>query len=186
MQERSVRVVRAGTKSARLRVEQDEVVLYVPFHTAEETVKAILRRHRRWIANRQAQLTQMQSTARERPPFAPEELEKLRQDARRVIAARVAYYAPLVGVYCPRITIRFQKTRWGSCSAKGNLSFNGLLLLAPEGTLDAVVVHELCHLRRMDHSPQFYGEVLRVMPDYKEHHDWLKRHGRELLSRLPK
>ena len=83
------------------------------------------------------------------------------------------------------ITIRNQRTRWGSCSAKGNLNFNCLLCLAPPGVLDAVVVHELCHRLEMNHSKRFYEEVLRVYPDYYKDHGWLKEHGSELLGRLP-
>ena len=107
-----------------------------------------------------------------------------RQRAKAVIPARAAYFAPLVGVDYGRITIRSQRTRWGSCSAKGDLSFNCLLLLAPPEVLDGVVVHELCHRREPNHSPRFYAEVLRVLPDYRAGEKWLKENGHLLLARL--
>lgn len=84
-----------------------------------------------------------------------------------------------------RITIRHQKTRWGSCSREGNLNFNCLLMLAPEEVRDYIVVHELCHLLHMDHSPEFWSEVERVIPKYKQANNWLKKNGSLLMARLP-
>ena len=110
------------------------------------------------------------------------EIDELMKEAKKVIPERVAFFAPLVGVTPGRITIRCQKSRWGSCSAKGNLNFNCLLMLAPEEVMDSVVVHELCHLKQMNHSKRFYDEVLRVMPDYRTRQKWLKEHGAELLK----
>ena len=117
------------------------------------------------------------------PKLTPEELHNLAQQALKVIPARAAYYATLIGVTYGRITIRSQTSRWGSCSSKGNLNFNCLLMLAPPEVLDSVVVHELCHRREMNHSQKFYAEVLRVFPTYRTQEKWLKEHGGELLKR---
>ena len=78
-----------------------------------------------------------------------------------------------------RITIREQKTRWGSCSSKGNLNFNWKLIRMPQEILDYVVVHELAHRMEMNHSPRFYRIVASVLPDYKIRERWLKAHGGE-------
>ena len=96
-----------------------------------------------------------------------EELRALSDKAREVIAARVAYYAPRIGVTYGKITIRRQRTRWGSCSSRGGLSFNCLLMLAPPEALDSVVVHELCHRKEMNHSDRFYAGALGMsgLPD---------------------
>lgn len=102
-----------------------------------------------------------------------------------VIPEKVRHYAPLVGVDYGRITIRNQRTRWGSCSSKGNLNFNYLLMLLPDDVIDSVVVHELCHRKHMNHSPQFYAEVERVFPEYKSSNKWLNENGGIYLSRLP-
>ena len=84
-----------------------------------------------------------------------------------------------------KVTIRHQKTRWGSCSSKGTLNFNALLMLAPEDVRDYVVVHELCHLLHMDHSSAFWAEVQRAMPHYKKPYNWLKQNEVALMARLP-
>ena len=102
----------------------------------------------------------------------------------RVIPERVRYYAPLVGVTYGKVTIRNQRTLWGSCSAKGNLSFNCLLMLCPPEVIDSVVVHELCHRKEMNHSERFYAEVLRVFPEYRKWDRWLKKNGRSIRNRM--
>ena len=81
-----------------------------------------------------------------------------------------------------RITIRDQKSRWGSCSGKGNLNFNWRLILAPEEVLDYVVVHELAHRLEMNHSVRFWGHVERVLPDYKDRRLWLRKNGDGLMQ----
>ena len=89
-----------------------------------------------------------------------------------------------MGVSYGRITIRSQHTRWGSCSAKGNLNFNCLLMLTPPEILDYVVVHELCHRKEMNHSARFWAEVARVIPGYEASKNWLKDNGSALIARM--
>ena len=115
-----------------------------------------------------------------------EDLADLKRKAVPLFAERAALYAPRVGmrgVTYGRITIRCQRTRWGSCSSRGNLNFNLLLLLAPPEVLDYVVVHELCHLLHMDHSAAFWRDVGRVLPEYRQQEKWLKKNGRLLMKR---
>ena len=89
-------------------------------------------------------------------------------------------FARLMGVSYRNITIREQKTRWGSCSSEKNLNFNWKLILAPPEVLDYVVVHELCHLKEMNHSKAFWDEVGKVMPEYETYKLWLKENGWKL------
>ena len=114
-------------------------------------------------------------------PRVPQELA---DKALIVIPERVKEYAPKVGVTYGRITIRNQRTRWGSCSSKGNLNFNCLLMLFPDEVIDYVVVHELCHRKHMNHSAAFYAEVARVFPEYRKYQKWLKENGGLYLARL--
>lgn len=108
-------------------------------------------------------------------------LEKRYRDAaKEYIPKRVEYYHQFTGGHYERITIRDQKSRWGSCSGNGTLSFNFRLMLAPPRVLDYVVVHELCHLTHMNHSKEFWTMVESILPDYKEHRKWLKENGHTL------
>lgn len=96
------------------------------------------------------------------------------------IRERLNYFVPRVGRMPGRVTIREQKTRWGSCSRKGNLNFNWKLIMAPPQALDYVVVHELCHLYEFNHSPRFWALVAGQLPDYEVWRQWLKTHTDDL------
>ena len=104
---------------------------------------------------------------------------RYRNAAREVFTNRVEYYHRFTGGHYTSITIRDQKTRWGSCSSRGTLSFNYRLIYGPAGPLDYVVVHELCHLTHMNHSKDFWNMVERIMPDYRIYKQWLREHGQE-------
>ena len=117
----------------------------------------------------------------------PEEIQRLkvmderfRKAAKEYFPKRVSHYHALTGGTYHKITIRDQKTRWGSCSSNGTLSFNYRLMYAPPRVLDYVVVHELCHLTHMNHSKDFWNMVASIMPEYKTYRQWLKEHGKEL------
>ncbi len=100
-----------------------------------------------------------------------------KKQANLVINERINFYASMIGIELAKIRIKEQKHRWGSCSEKGNLNFNWHLVMAPEQVIDYVIIHELCHLKRMDHSPVFWGLVEALMPDYKNRRRWLKKYG---------
>ena len=117
--------------------------------------------------------------------FTPEQIQLLAMRAKGALPPRVEHYAKQMGLSYGRITIRSQHSRWGSCSGKGNLNFNCLLMLTPLEVWDYVIVHELCHLRQMNHSPAFWAEVEAVLPDYRQQKKWLKENGSALIARLP-
>ena len=119
-----------------------------------------------------------------KPKTNTELIEALKKQAKVVIPEKVKHYAPIVGVDYGRITIRCQRTRWGSCSSKGNLNFNCLLMLMPDEVIDSVVVHELCHRKQMNHSAAFYSEINKVFPAYKQCQKWLKENGGTIMRKI--
>lgn len=176
-------VIRSNRKTVGIEYRDGRVILRAPLRVPESELRRIAEEKRGWIekqirreAARRAQLSDI-------APLTPDELRALARQAVSVIPPRVAYYAELLGVTYGRITVRAQRTRWGSCSPDGNLSFNCLLMLTPAEVLDSVIVHELCHRLEMNHSPRFYAAVARVMPDYAARHAWLKEHSAALLRR---
>ncbi len=154
------------------RLPEREIVRFL------EEKAAVIAKH---VQRQQARSRQLGSLT----PFTPEEMAEITAEAKRRFPERTAHFAALLGVTYGRITIRSQKTRWGSCSASGALSFNCLLVQAPPEVLDSVVVHELCHRIHPNHSAAFYAEIARVFPDYARCHAWLKENGAALLRRLP-
>ena len=119
------------------------------------------------------------------PQLSGEELNALKKAARKDLTARVEAFAAQMGVSYGRISIRHQKSKWGSCSSSGNLNLNCLLMLTPEFVRDYVVVHELSHRRHMNHSPAFWAEVARILPDYKSARAWLRENGTAVMDRNP-
>ena len=114
-----------------------------------------------------------------------EELAALKKEARVVLTELTEEYAGAYGFKYSRISIRAQKSRWGSCSRDGNLNYNCLLMLAPESVQRYVVVHELCHLREMNHSRRFWELVEINCPNWRKERRWLKENGEALIMRLP-
>ncbi|MBW8186577.1 M48 family metallopeptidase [Shewanella nanhaiensis] len=102
-------------------------------------------------------------------------------NALRKIKEKVRRYSKVMGLEPKSIDIKTFKSRWGSCSPKGELDFNWVIVMAPNRVVDYVVIHELCHLKQLDHSPKFWKEVERVMPDYAEHKEWLKVNSGKLV-----
>lgn len=173
------RLIRSDRKSICLHITPDgQLEVRAPRHLPEARVREFVLSKERWI---QKHLQGRVSL----PVFTVEELRAFADRAVKMIPERVAYYAPLVGVNYGRITIRNQKTRWGSCSGSGNLNFNCLLVLMPPAVVDYVVIHELCHRKEMNHSSKFWAEVAKVCPNYEESRLWLKKNGNDLIARLP-
>lgn len=177
-------IIRSDRRTLALTLKDGELVVRAPRRVSERDIERFVEEHRSWIEKQMDREARQRRSAEALPPIGEKELAAMYGEARRVIPERVAYYAPLVGVTYGRVTVRCQKTRWGSCNAKGDLNFNCLLMLAPREVLDSVVVHELCHRKEMNHSARFYGEVLRVFPEYHRCHGWLRENGGGLIKRM--
>ena len=180
-----MQIIRRNRKTMGLELKADgELLVRVPYAVTDEQARKFVERHKRWIANKRKKLNDRANEADQAEKFTFAQVQELADKALKYIPERVAFYAPKVGVDYGRITIRNQKTRWGSCSSKGNLNFNCLLMLTPPEVIDYVVVHELCHRKEMNHSKQFWSEVEKILPDYKKQEKWLKNEGSLLMKRM--
>ncbi len=175
-------LIRTSRKTLAIQITRDnQIVVRAPKRISKKQILQFVVEHEDWILKKQAEL---QRTAEElqregvgMTPWKAQEEKAYRQQAARILGERAAFFARKMGVSYKRITIRGQKTRWGSCSSKGNLNFNWKLMLCPGKIQDYVVVHELAHLKEMNHSPAFYAEIEKILPDYRERIRWLKRYG---------
>lgn len=177
-------LIRSRRKTLCIEIREGRLLVRAPFAASEAEIRSFLERKSAWIRTRLEQSVAREEAKKNVRRLSADELRLLADQASALFPQRVSRYAGLLGVSWNRITIRAQRTRWGSCSSKGNLNFNCLLMLAPREALDSVVVHELCHRKFMNHSPAFYAEVLRVFPDYRKWDRWLKENGPALLARL--
>lgn len=180
-----VTVIRSNRKTVAIQVNSDlSVTVRAPRSVSEKDIEEILKKKEAWISKHIEKIkkTKERLEAESTEKLTREKVIALAEEALKVIPARVEYFAKVIGVTYGKITIRNQKTRWGSCSSKGNLNFNCLLMLAPPEVLDYVVVHELCHRKQMNHSKAFWLEVEKVLPDYKEARKWLKEDGSQMIT----
>lgn len=99
------------------------------------------------------------------------------REAAKIVEKNVSYYSDFLGRWPKKVRLKQQKTRWGSCGVNENIYINWLLVLAPPGVLEYVVVHELCHLFHRNHGKRFWQKVAACMPQYKEQEKWLSQHG---------
>lgn len=181
----SVRIERSRRRSIVLSVNSKaEVILKVPYRTTNAEINRILFERQDWIRTHVARVRSARASAGTLAPLTDEELRQLSHQAARYIPPRVAMYAERIGVSYGRITIRHQRTRWGSCSTKGNLNFNCLLMLTSPEVIDYVIVHELCHRKEMNHSARFWALVASILPDYAQQKRWLREHGGVIIGRL--
>lgn len=181
-----VNIIRSDRKTLSIQLKTGEIIARAPLRMKDKEIYSFIESKKSWIEKNLAKIDERHKALDEVQPFTEKEIKALAEKAKVIIPERVRYYAPKVGVTYNRITIRCQRTRWGSCSSKGNLNFNCLLALLPIEVIDSVVIHELCHRKHMNHSPQFYAEIDKVFPEYKKWHKWLSDNGGVYMGRLPK
>ena len=174
-----IQVIRSARKSIGLEIKAGgEVFARIPARLSDRELKRFLQEHKGWIFDK-LRLSRERKENR-KSVEAPRMEEMTAAEIARMkerFLERVRHYSGLMGITFGRITVRNQKTRWGSCSEKGNLNFNYLLYFLPKELLDYVVVHELAHRRHMNHSGEFWAEVGKYFPEYKECRKKLKKIG---------
>ena len=179
-----VHVIKSSRKTISIELKTDEILVRAPKRMCDAEIQAVIAKKRSWIEKHYSVMQERQNNFKQLAPYTKEELNELTEKARTIIPQKVKTYAERIGTDYGHITIRHQRTRWGSCSSKGNLNFNCLLMLFPDEVIDSVVVHELCHRKHMNHSAAFYREVETVFPQYHVCQKWLKENGAAYLYRL--
>ena len=156
-----------------LRVDHDgRVRVTIPRGGSRREAEAFAARHGRWIERQRARVTA--------PAIAVDERAQLRQRAREELPVRLLALAAPLGLRVARVSIRNQRTRWGSCGRDGHITLNWRLLLMPDWVRDYVLIHELMHLRRLDHSPAYWRLVAAACPHYQDARNWLRANGPSL------
>ena len=173
-------VVHSGRRTIAIQIQRDgRVVVRAPYAATAEDIRRVVDSHRDWVEKTVRR--QQEQLAASPPEPTAREMEELARQGREYLPRRVAYWAARMDVMPTGLHITAARTRWGSCSSRGTLSFNWKLYLTAPECLDYVVVHELCHLVHMDHSPDFWAEVERIMPDYHTWKKWLRDNGDTLV-----
>jgi predicted metal-dependent hydrolase len=159
-----------------LRVRPDGTLrVTIPRGGSRAEAIAFVARHLPWVAR------ERERVEAQRASVPPEREAELRNQAAQQLIPRLHELAAQLGLTVGRVSIRNQRSRWGSCSRNGAISLNYRLVLMPSHVADYVLIHELMHLQQQNHGPRFWRLVERACPDYRESERWLRRHGRSLF-----
>lgn len=183
----NIEIIKSKRKTLTIEINKDlQIIVRAPLFVSNREIQKFIVEKSVWIEKsiEKIKMRNEQEKQNALPEFTKKEVQNLVNMARECIPKRVEHYAKIMSVEYNKISIKKMTSRWGSCSAKGNLSFNCLLMLCPEEVLDYVVVHELCHLKEMNHSKRFWSLVEHFCPEYEQYKKWLKEHGNELISVL--
>lgn len=176
-------IIRSNRKTLGIEVTKEgKVLVRAPYFLPLQEIEKIVKKKELWIMKKILEINQQKFDRQQSGTGEPteERIRFLTAQARNEIPGRVKYFAEQMQVSYGRICIRHQKTRWGSCSSKGNLNFNCMLMAMPKEIQDYVIVHELCHRKEMNHSEEFWKEVEAVLPDYRVRKKWLRDYGNQV------
>lgn len=169
---RKYTLIRSNRRSLALQIRAGELIVRAPMGIKKDYIDQFVLRKEDWIS-RHLELQKARAAAHPEP----DEAEKARLEAlaREKLPGRVAHFSALTGLKPAGIKISGAKTRFGSCSSRGSICFSWRLMAYPEEAIDYVVLHELCHLRHMNHGREFYGLIQRYMPDWRQRRELLKK-----------
>ncbi|MEX2405642.1 MAG: M48 family metallopeptidase [Candidatus Paceibacterota bacterium] len=173
--------LRKSKRARRMRLAvycDGSVIVTAPFDLKEGVTERFVREKTDWLLSKIAYFKQFRGKPVAR--YSHEDYVKYKTKAYDIVCERVEYFNNIYGYNFNQINIKNQKTRWGSCSKKGNLNFNYKLLFLPEKVRDYIVVHELCHLKEFNHSRKFWNLVAKTFPDHREIKAELRKHSMEL------
>ncbi len=178
-------IIRSKRKTIALQIADDgQLIIKAPLKYPVKDIVSFIEKKEKWIKTHIDKVQQLNCELEQLQAFTEQDINNMADKALAVIPERVRFYAEKLGVKYGRITIRNQRTKWGSCSSKGNLNFNCLLMATPPEVLDSVIVHELCHRLHMNHSREFYDCLYRILPDYDKWNKWLRDNGGLLIKRM--
>lgn len=183
-----IEIIKTKRKAIAIEIKGDlRIIVRAPLHMSSKSIEGFIAEKADWIS-RGIQTVKARNAAEaekeKQPKFTDTEIAEMVKAAKETLPPLVEHYAKIIGVNYGRITVRHQLSRWGSCSAKGNLSLNCLLVLCPEEVKDYVIIHELCHLKELNHSKRFWASVEAYCPHLRECRLWLKANGSEIIERL--
>lgn len=152
-------------RSVTVKVKDCRILVLAPIGFSGAEIDKLLIKHRAWI-NKRLNEQKIKSTVFD--SLTEEDIKKIKKSARAYLTERTEYYAGIMSAEYSKIRITGAKTRFGSCTSCGNISYSYRLMLYPEAAREYVVVHELAHTFEMNHSKKFYAIIEKVLPDYKQ------------------
>lgn len=172
---------RSSRRSIAVQIKSDgSVIVRTNYNTPLYRIEKFLAEKSEWIAKNTAKIR----SANLAPAFSEDEIKGFIKTAKEILPEKVARLAEQIGVSYSKITVKRARTVWGSCSVRGNLNFNCLIVAIPEDVADYVIIHELCHRKQMNHSRAFWSLVATYCPNYKARRKWLKTYGTQYLNRI--
>ena len=164
-------IIRSSRRTLGLQVKDGSVLVRAPYFVSDTKIRQFVAEHEAWI---EKTIQKQQNRAAAYPEPTESERKAYIQQAKTILPERVSYYSRIMGLYPTGIRITGAKTRFGSCSSNGRLCFSWRLMRYPPEAIDYVVVHELAHLRHMNHGPAFHALVESVLPDHRQRRSLLR------------
>ena len=160
------------------------VIVRAPRWSTKGEIEAFILLHWDWIEKHVKKAKKEMERTAALGKFSESDLKSMGKEAKKTLPPRVMEIAEAMGITYNKLSFRKQRTRWGSCNSKGNISLNCLLVKVPEEVRDYVIIHELAHRKHMNHSKAFWSLVEKYDPKFRDHRKWLRTEGRDLIAML--